>query len=178
MRRLVAPLLALGTVLLVAALVWPTERIEVVAGEENVPLLDIWLWGRVRSLSELSTTQLDGSFGTLAVLVLAALLAVVGGAVWVSAVRRPRAGRRRGVVAATAVLAALAAAALGLTVMAADLGFGWYAYGEPGFRDTAVATFPPIAVGAWGAALLVMVVLLRHGPDEGSDGSSAGSSGD
>lgn len=172
MRRLVTPLLALGAALLVAALVWPTERMEMVADQGNIPLLDVWLWGRVRSLSELSTTDLDGSFATLAVLALAAVLALVGGAVWRSAARRPGVDRRRA-LAAGAVLAALVAAAVGLTVMAEGLGFGWYAYGEAAFTDTAVATFPPIAVGVWGTALLVMVVLMRRGPDEAPDGPAA-----
>ncbi|XGX79332.1 hypothetical protein LQK93_02134 [Terrabacter sp. BE26] len=177
MRRLVAPLLAVGAALLVAALVWPTERLETAAAGGSVPLLDIWLWGRVRSLSELSTTHVDGSLGTLAVLATATVLALVAGVLWLTAVRRQGQSRLGGTVAAVAVVGALAAAAVGLTVMTAGLGFGWYSPGEPTFTLTAVAAFPPVAIAVWAVALVLMVVLLLRGgsgPDEAPDGASDG----
>lgn len=179
-RRLVAPLLAAGAVLVVAALVWPTQRMELATQQGTVPLLEVWLWGRVRSLSAQSSTDLAGSFGTLAVLGLSAVLALVAAGLWLWAVRRRRTRRRPGTVAAGAVGAALAVAAVGLTIMTAGLGFGWYAPGVPTVTRTAVAVFPQVAVGLWFVALVLMLALLlrgRGGPDAAPDGSPNGSSG-
>lgn len=180
MRRLVAPLLAVGAVLVVAALVWPTQRMELATQQGTVPLLEVWLWGRVRSLSAQSSTDLDGSVGTLAVLGLSAALALVAAGLWLWAVRRRRTDNRRATVAAAAVGAALAVAGVGLTVMTAGLGFGWYASGVPIFTRTAVAAFPVAAIGVWVVALVLMVALIlrgRGGPDAAADGAPDGPSG-
>lgn len=177
MRRLAAVLLPVGAALLAAALVWPSERMELVSGRGSIPLLDVWLWGRVRSLSSLSSTDLDGSVGTLIVLALAALLALLAGLVWLAATRRSSPGRLRGTIAAVIVVAALAAAGLGLTVLTAGLGFGWYSPGMPVVTRTAVAAFPRLAVGAWAVALVLMVaVLLRRG--DGPEAAPGGSADD
>ena len=175
MRRIVTPLLGVGAALLVAALVWPTERMELVSGGATVPLLDIWLWGRVQPAGDLSSTDAGGSFGTLAVLGAAAVLALGAAVLWLRATRRTSSGRLPGTVAAAVVVAALAAAAVGLTAMTASGVFGWAAPGLPTFTSTTVAGFPRIAVGAWAVALLLMVVVLlrRGGAPEGAPGGQA-----
>jgi len=171
-RRLVAPLLSVGAVLLVAALVWPTDRLVVASPAGVAPLLDIWLWGRVRSLSELSSTDVAGSTAVLGMLVVAVAVVVAAAMVWLSAVRRDTGGRvprRRAVPAAAAV-----AAGVGLAVLALNVdppGFGWFAPGavSPTFVRTTVAVFPTVALGLWLAALVVMVAVLARrpeGPDE------------
>jgi hypothetical protein len=68
--------------------------VELPDGTEQ-PLLDIWLWGRVRSVSELSSTDLDGSVAVLAALAMAAALAVAVAVLWLRRSRdRARGGCR------------------------------------------------------------------------------------
>ena len=176
MRRLVAPLLTVGAVLLVAVLVWPTDRMVVELPDGTVqPLLDIWLWGRVRSVSELSSTDVDGSVAVLAALAMAAALAVAAAVLWLRR-SRDRARRRvSGTVAAVGVGAALAVAAVAVGQGGAT--FGWASPGGvPTFTRTVVAVFRTATFAVWGAALILMVVVLfrrRGGRDEsaGEQGS-------
>jgi hypothetical protein len=76
-RRPVAALLVVGSALLVAAVVWPTDHLVLRSPDgATVPLLDIWLWGRVRPASELSSTDLGGSIGVLVALAVMVVLAL------------------------------------------------------------------------------------------------------
>ncbi|GGN08267.1 hypothetical protein GCM10009721_40110 [Terrabacter tumescens] len=175
MRRRVAALLVVGSALLVAAVIWPTDTMVLQSADGAVvPLLDIWLWGRVRSVSELSSTDLDGSLGVLVALVVAAILAVAAGVVWLRAVSDPGRGRRATVVAAVGVGAALVTALLALGNTGTS--FGWASpAGEPVFTRTVVASFPVVALALWVVALAVMVVLVlrrRDGPGEETGGAS------
>lgn len=169
MRRLVTPLLALGAALLVAALVWPTDRMVLESpGGAVTPLLDIWLWGRVRPLTEFSSTRVDGSLPVLVALVVAAGLALAGAAVWRRPSRGRAPGRTRAAVATLAVGAALVTAVVAVSTDVTE--FGWVTPGGlPTFTRTVVATFPLVAFVLWAAALALMVVLLwrRGGRDEG-----------
>lgn len=167
MRRLVALLLALGSALLVAALVWPTQRMEVqLPGGGLVPAVDIWLWGRVRVTGDLAEVSGRGSTAVLVTLAACALAAAAAGVLWL------RAGRRRRVAPAVTVAVVLAAVALGALVVSlatTDTDVGWWAVaGQPVFSRTVVAALPPAVVALWGLALVVMLGLLvrrRRGPD-------------
>ncbi|GAA2487039.1 hypothetical protein [Terrabacter carboxydivorans] len=175
MRRVVTLLLAAGAALLVAGLIWPTDRLVVESpGGAVRPLLDIWVWGRVRSRSAESSTDLDGSIVSLAALGASAVVALVAAVLW--ARRRPgRAGARMsGVVAAVAVGVALVAAVIGLR--SGDAAFGWVSMGgEPVFVRTVAAAFPMAALALWAVALVVMVVaVLRRGGAPGSESREAG----
>ena len=169
MRRVVTPLLAVGAALLVAALVWPTEHMTAQSpAGAMVPLFDIWLWGRVRPLTEVSSTEVDGSVAVLVALGVAAALGAAAAVLWLRVPGR-RAGRRQvGTVAAVTVVVAIATAAVALKV---DVGgFGWFSPGgPPTFTRTVVAVFPAVAFALWAVALLVMVAVLlrrRGGADE------------
>lgn len=173
MRRLVLPLLVVGAALFVAAMIWPTDRMTVQSpAGAVVPLLDIWLWGRVRSLSELSSTDVDGSVAVLAALGVAAALAIAASVLWLR-VSPGRAGRRRkGMIAVVGVLAALATAVV--AVNADTGGFGWFSPGgPPTFTRTPVAVFPEVAFALWTVALVLMVVVLLQRPG-GQDETTAG----
>lgn len=169
MRRLVAPLLALGAALLVAALVWPTDRMVVESpGGAVTPLLDIWLWGRVRPLTEFSSTNVDGSLPVLLALVVSAGLAIVGAAGWRRVPRGRTSGRVWPMLAAAAVGAALVTVVVALRGGGAE--FGWVSPGgPPTFTRTVVAVFPVVALTLWAVAFVLMVVLLRRrgGQDDG-----------
>ena len=169
MRRLVAPLLALGSALLFSALVWPTDRMVVESpGGAVTPLLDIWLWGRVRPLTELSVTSVDGSLAALAALTASALLAVVGAVVWRRVSRVSAGGWRWSAAAAAAVGAALVATTVAVGRGGAE--FGWVSPGgPPTFTRTLVGAFPALTLAVWVVALVLMLVLLRRrrGPDDG-----------
>ena len=172
MRRLVAPLLTVGAVLLVAVLVWLSDRMVVELPDGTVqPLLDIWLWGRVRSVSELSSTDVDGSVAGLVALAMAAALAGAAAVLWLRR-SRDRAGRRvSGTVAAVGVGVALVTAVVGVNQGGPT--FGWFSPGGvPTSTRTVVAVFPTATLAIWGAALILMVVVLvrrRDGRDESSD---------
>ncbi|GAA5029764.1 hypothetical protein GCM10023258_26440 [Terrabacter aeriphilus] len=168
MRRLVTVLLALGSVLLVGALVWPTQRMEVqLPGGGLVPAIDIWLWGRVRVTGELAEVSSGrGSTAVLVTLSACALAAAAAGVLWLGAGRRRRVARS---VPVAVVLAAVALGALVVTLATTDTDFGWWAVaGQPVFSGTVAAALPPAVVGLWGLALVVMLGLLlrrRRGPD-------------
>ncbi len=175
MRRVVTPLLAVGAALLVAAMVWPTEHMTAQSpAGAMVPLFDIWLWGRVRPLTEVSSTEVEGSVAVLVALGVAAALGVGAAVLWLRVPGR-RAGRRQiGTAAAVTVVAAIATAAVAVN---ADTGaFGWVSPGgPPTFTRTPVAVFPAVAVAFWAVALVVMVLVLlrrRGGQDEPSSGPS------
>ncbi|WP_256794463.1 hypothetical protein [Terrabacter sp. Ter38] len=175
MRRLVPPLLVVGAALFVAVMIWPTDRMTVQSSAGAVvPLLDIWLWGRVRSLSELSVTDVDGSVAVLTALGVAAALAIAASVLWLRLPPGRGGRRRRGTIAVVGVFAAIATAAVAVN---ADTGaFGWVSPGgAPTFTRTPVAVLPAVAVAFWAVALVVMVLVLlrrRGGQDEPSSGPS------
>ncbi|GAA2747341.1 hypothetical protein GCM10009868_36430 [Terrabacter aerolatus] len=164
MRRPVCLLLTTGALLLVAGLVWPTDRLVVESpGGAVEPLVDIWVWGRVRPRSESMSVSADGSYVAPTLLVVSTLVAVAAAALWFGWRRGGDTGRRRpGVLAALGVGVALATAVVGLG--SGDAAFGWVSMGGEPVPVRTVAVFPLAALALWAVALVVMVVaMLRRG---------------